>query len=411
MREFRSSKYDRQERLHLWDQKLIEKSTILIAGIGGTGSEVAKNLSLLGIGHLILVDADTIEFSNLNRQLLFREEDIGENKATIAKKRIQEGFNPDIEIICYPNTLQTIPLRLFEEADIISGCVDNFLARQFLNSIAIELDKPLIDSATDGYFGQVQYIKPRLTACLACDNPPPPEETRVLTAPCTLVGTPRTKEHCAWKALYEFNKKYKREPMDSSHEDILELKRLANEFAAEYKFGHFEEKELLQLILFHVPSLITVNAVISGIQSQELLKALFLERRSFMKESERKILNNLIDAKRFRVSPFTIYSALTGTINTFDLVRDPSCFVCGLEGVSINSIQILSVDQKSPFKVILEIMEQKYQKHYVGFRHNSLLPEDKKIENLLSDGDRITLSSLIDDEEIRLKIKFNAEIA
>ncbi|MFX0209739.1 MAG: ThiF family adenylyltransferase [Candidatus Hodarchaeota archaeon] len=406
MPDVRSTKYDRQERLQLWDQNIIQDSTILIAGIGGTGSEVAKNLSLLGIGHLILVDVDSIEFSNLNRQLLFREEDIGKNKATIAKKRIHEGFNPDIEISSYVNTLQNIPMRLYEEADIISGCVDNFLARQFINSIAIELNKPLIDSATEGYLGQVQYVKPRLTACLACDNPLPPEETKVLTAPCTLVGIPRTKEHCAWKALYKFNKIHEREPLDSSHEDILELLNIANEFASEYRFGHFEEKELLQLILFHVPSLITVNAAISGIQSQEIIKVLFLEKKSLMKESEQKVLNKLIDAKRFRVSSFTIYSALTGTINTFELIRDPSCFVCGLADSTIGSVQVLRVNQKSPFKSILDIIGEKYQKQFVGFRGYTVLPEDERIKDLLADGDRITLSSLVDKEEIRLKIEF-----
>ncbi|MFX0151133.1 MAG: ThiF family adenylyltransferase, partial [Candidatus Hodarchaeota archaeon] len=399
-------KYDRQERLQLWDQNIIKNSTVLIAGIGGTGSEVAKNLSLLGIGHLILVDDDSIEFSNLNRQLIFSEEDVGKKKAIIAKERIQEGFNPDIEISGYANRLQNIPMRLFEETDIIAGCVDNFLARQFLNSITVELNKPLIDSATDGYFGQVQYIKPRLTACLACDNPLPPDETKVLTAPCTLVGIPRTKEHCAWKALYEFNKIHKRAPIDSSYEDIQDLRKMANEFAAKYKFGHFEEKELLQLILFHVPSLITVNAVISGIQSQEIVKTLFLEKKSIMKKNDQKTINKLINAKRFRISPFTIYSALTGTINTFDLVRDPDCLVCGQAGVPSDPVQVLRVDQKSPFKIILDTIGQKSQKQYAGFRDNSLLPEDIRIKDLLSDGDRITLSSLTDDEEIRLKIKF-----
>jgi molybdopterin/thiamine biosynthesis adenylyltransferase len=406
MNNTRPSKYDRQERLQLWDQKIIKNSTILIAGIGGTGSEVAKNLSLLGIGHLILVDDDSIEFSNLNRQLIFREEDVGKKKAIIAQKRIQEVFNPDIEISSHANKLQNIPMRLFEEADVIAGCVDNFLARQFLNSITIELNKPLIDSATDGYFGQVQYVKPRLTACLACDNPLPPEETKVLTAPCTLVGIPRTKEHCAWKALYEFNKIHEREPIDSSYEDIQELKKIANEFAAKYNFGYFEEIELLQLILFHVPSLITVNAVISGIQSQEIVKTLYIEKKSIMKEKDQKTIKKLINDKRFRISSFTIYSALTGTINTFDLVRDPNCLVCGKAGVSSDPVQVLRVDQNSPFKIILDIIGQKSQKQFAGFRDNSLLPEDKRIKDLLSDGDRITLSSLVDDEEIRLKINY-----
>ncbi|MFW9906862.1 MAG: ThiF family adenylyltransferase, partial [Candidatus Thorarchaeota archaeon] len=268
------SKYDRQERLAIWDQHIIETSTILIAGVGGTGSELAKNLALLGIGNLILVDDDTIEFSNLNRQMLFREEDVGQKKAEIAKKRIQEQFNPDIGIKHYSEKLQNIPQSIFQKIDIIAGCVDNFLARQYLNAMAIELEIPLIDSATDGYFGQVQYIKSGISACLACETPPPPDETRVLTAPCTLVGVPRVREHCAWKALYEFNAKHQRGPIETSKEDIMELTKFANICANNHNFGQFKKKELLQLILFHVPSLITVNAVTSGLQSQEIVKAL-----------------------------------------------------------------------------------------------------------------------------------------
>ncbi|MFX1286204.1 MAG: ThiF family adenylyltransferase [Promethearchaeota archaeon] len=401
-----SSKYDRQERLSLWDQHIIEDSAILIAGVGGTGSEVAKNLALLGVGRLILVDVDTIEFSNLNRQMLFKEEDVGKKKAEIARKRIRERFNPDIEIESYSNLLQNLPQRIFHEVDIIAGCVDNFLARQYLNAIAVDLKLTLIDSATDGYFGQIQYIKPNVTACLACETPQPPDETRVLTAPCTLVGVPREREHCAWKALYEFSTTHVRSPIENSAKDIAELTKLANNFANKYNFGKFDEKELMQLVLFHVPSLITVNAVVSGIQSQEILKSLFLEKKERMKKRERKTLEGLLKSHRFRIPSFTIYSALTGTINTFNLVPDPNCLVCGQSNTIVDSIQIVTVDCRSKFRSILDTIREEHKKDYVGFRGNFMIPENGIIQKFLSDGDRITLSSLIDDEEIRLQIKF-----
>jgi molybdopterin/thiamine biosynthesis adenylyltransferase len=401
-----SSKYDRQERLALWDQNIIEKSSILIAGVGGTGSELAKNLALLGIGTLILVDDDTIEFSNLNRQMLFREVDVGYKKARIAKKRIQEQFNPDIGIKTYASKLQDIPQKVFREVDIIAGCVDNFLARQFINAMAIELNIPLIDSATDGYFGQIQYIKSRLTACLACETPAPPDETRVLTAPCTLVGVPRVREHCAWKALYDFYAKYEREPVESSAEDIKELTKLANDCARNNSFAEFKRKELLQLILFHVPSLITVNAVASGIQSQEIVKALFLEKKDFLKETEQKTLNNLLKAQRFRIPAFSIYSALTGTINTFDLVPDPNCLVCSKSNLEKTVEQTIIVNPEASFESILSSLQQEHNKDFIGFRGNFLLPKDESIHKILSDGDRITLSSVADNKEIRLEIKF-----
>ena len=158
------SKFDRQERLSIWNQSLIEESCVLIIGIGGTGGEVAKNLSLLGVGKLILVDMDTIEFSNLNRQLLFSRADIGKNKAKIAKKVIKKRYNSTLNIETFSEPIQSLPFRIFEEANIIAGCVDNYLARQFINEVAVELRLPLIDSATDGYFGQVQSVDTRNNA-------------------------------------------------------------------------------------------------------------------------------------------------------------------------------------------------------------------------------------------------------
>jgi molybdopterin/thiamine biosynthesis adenylyltransferase len=404
--DFPSSKYDRQERLLIWNQKIIEKSTILVVGVGGTGSEVCKNLALMGIGHLILVDSDTIEFSNLNRQMLFREEDIGKLKSEITKLRLKELFNPNIIIDSYSTLIQDLPQKILEKADIIAGCVDNFLARQYLNSIAIELNKPFVDSATDGYFGQIRYIKKGKTACLACDNPLPPDETRTLTAPCTLVGKPRIREHCAWKALYDFNELHNREPSDTSKKDVLELTKLANQHAEKNNFAQFEKKELLQLILFHVPSLITVNAVISGIQSQEIIKGLFLENKSAFLKKERQSLNKLMKGHRFRIPSYLIYSALTGTVNTFSLTPDPKCMVCKKSKSSSKRLVKLKVEKQAPFGIILDKFRSKKQKEFVAFRGNIVLPEEEIIEKLLTDGDRITLSSLDDTEEIRVKIEF-----
>ncbi|UCC20317.1 MAG: ThiF family adenylyltransferase, partial [Promethearchaeota archaeon] len=72
--------YDRQFRLEGWSQKLVKNSRVLIVGIGGLGCEIAKNLAMLGVGNLDLIDLDIIEHSNLNRQVLFTGAKIGESK-------------------------------------------------------------------------------------------------------------------------------------------------------------------------------------------------------------------------------------------------------------------------------------------------------------------------------------------
>ncbi|MHA1978296.1 MAG: ThiF family adenylyltransferase [Candidatus Hodarchaeales archaeon] len=404
-----ASKFDRQERLSIWNQNLIEESCVLIIGIGGTGGEVAKNLALLGIGKLILVDMDTIEYSNLNRQLLFSRSDIGKNKAQIAKKVIIRRYNSSLKIEAFTEPIQSLPFRLFEEADIIAGCVDNFLARQYINETAIELPLSLLDSATDGYFGQVQNVNLNSNACLACDSPPPPEETRLLTAPCTLVGTPRTKEHCAWKALYEFHTLNDREPVENSPEDVQELTNLANKFATKHNFPLFDTKEVIQAVLFHVPSLITVNAVTSGIQSQEIIKTLFLNKMKKFNMKDQKQFKSLVRAQRFRLPDLTIYSALTGNISSFELAKDPNCLVCGNSSIYRETPHTININPKSKCKTIFTVLKRKFKKNYVGFRGNFVIPNDALVGSVLQDGDRITVSSLSDDEERRIKIRFNTK--
>ena len=88
--------YDRQFRLEGWDQKIIKNSRVLIAGVGGLGCEIAKNLAMLGIGHLDLVDLDIIEHSNLNRQILFID---ARNEGYLINRRTRELSEEDIQKI------------------------------------------------------------------------------------------------------------------------------------------------------------------------------------------------------------------------------------------------------------------------------------------------------------------------
>ncbi|MHA1996210.1 MAG: ThiF family adenylyltransferase [Candidatus Hodarchaeales archaeon] len=404
-----TNKYERQERLSVWNQRVVEESSVLIVGVGGTGGEVAKNLALLGIGSLILVDLDTIEFSNLNRQLLFTETDVGKFKAEIAKIRINKRYNPSTIVSSHTSMVQDIPFHIFTKIDVIAGCVDNFLARQYLNELAIELKVPFIDSATDGFYGQIQSINSKKTACMACDSPIPPNETQVLSEPCTIVGNPRIKEHCAWKALYQFHSIHDRKPDENSINDIKELSELANKIAQEHGFGIFENRELVNLILFHIPSLITVNAVTSGIQSQEIVKSLFLRNFSEFNDQDQNYLTSLIESKRFRIPDLTIYSALTGTINSFDLSRDPECMVCGDNSIYHQDPVLIEVNPNSKCEIIFNYLKNKFNKNYIGFRGNNIINGSDLISQVLQNGDRMIASSIEDDDELRVEIRYNSK--
>ncbi|MEM2109743.1 MAG: ThiF family adenylyltransferase [Candidatus Odinarchaeota archaeon] len=160
-------RYSRQVILKNWNQKRLEKSTILVAGVGSLGCFSAMNFTLMGVGRLILVDYDTVEVSNLNRQILFSEEDVGKFKSDIAKLKL-EKLNPSVVVEAYNSDLRRLDKKIFEEADIILDGLDSFETRRWLNSISVALKKPLIHGALYGWWGDVQVVLPYQTACLEC---------------------------------------------------------------------------------------------------------------------------------------------------------------------------------------------------------------------------------------------------
>ena len=155
-----------QRNIEFWGEKVhncLQQSTILIAGCGGLGSVVSQNLVRSGIGGLVLIDFDKIEYSNLNRQFLYNLDDIGKNKAIVTKQKL-EKINPFCEIT-------TIEERLSLETDLtkfkVSGfadCLDNYQSRYILES---KLGKNfLVHGGVSRDFGQVTTIKKNKTKSL-----------------------------------------------------------------------------------------------------------------------------------------------------------------------------------------------------------------------------------------------------
>ncbi|NHJ49805.1 MAG: ThiF family adenylyltransferase [Asgard group archaeon] len=181
------SRYDRQIRIDGWNQEKLAESTVLVAGVGALGSFIASNLTLSGIGRLILVDMDTVEISNLNRQLLFQRRDIRKYKSEVAARRLRK-WNPDIEIISLPMKLESVKRSYYEMSDIILGGLDSFDVRRWLNSLAVDLRKPFISGGMYGFMGQVQRIIPYETPCFECQPLIPQEK---LSQACSPVGAKR----------------------------------------------------------------------------------------------------------------------------------------------------------------------------------------------------------------------------
>ena len=123
------------------------------------GCEIAKDFALMGIGKLILVDLDTIETSNLSRQMLFKPGDEGRPKAEVAAERLKE-MNHFLKVDFYFEKLQKLPMAVYEEADVVIAALDNFNARLDLNKICLRLKKPMIEGGTVGFEGHVQIVIP-----------------------------------------------------------------------------------------------------------------------------------------------------------------------------------------------------------------------------------------------------------
>ena len=183
-------RYSRQSLIPGWDQTRLEKSTVILVGVGAIGSYVGTILASSGIGKLILIDFDSIELSNLNRQLLFREEDVGKNKAEVATKRLKE-INPSIEIQFFKKKMEDVPLAVYKKADVIFGCLDTFIGRRWISSMSLRVKAPLILGGMFAFLGDVQVIIPYKTACFECQPLVTDEE---LAQACTPFGEERKKD-------------------------------------------------------------------------------------------------------------------------------------------------------------------------------------------------------------------------
>lgn len=162
---------DRYGRLRLiswWRQDRLAAAKVLVVGAGALGNEVVKNLALLGVGTVVLIDLDEIETSNLSRSVLFRAGDGGKSKAVVAASRAKE-LNPDVTFIpIHGDVLTDLGLGLFAEMDVVIGCLDNREARLWVNRQCWKVGTPWVDSGIQEIQGVVRVFVPPDSACYEC---------------------------------------------------------------------------------------------------------------------------------------------------------------------------------------------------------------------------------------------------
>jgi molybdopterin/thiamine biosynthesis adenylyltransferase len=174
-------RYGRQILLDNWGeegQQRLKTSTAFIAGAGGLGSPAAIYLAVAGVGRIRICDMDSLETTNLNRQILHDHTRVGLNEAVSARQTL-ELTNPHVEVTALTETISADNVdRLVGDADIIMDCLDNFATRYVLNDAAARLRIPLVFGSVWGMEGRLSFFQPPATPCLRCLFPEgPPKGT------------------------------------------------------------------------------------------------------------------------------------------------------------------------------------------------------------------------------------------
>ncbi len=333
-------RYDRQTRTPGWDQSLIQDGSVLIVGVGALGCEVAKNLALMGIGKLVLIDNDVVELSNLSRQMLFTEEDIGKSKSEVAARKVK-NMNRFVDVVHYNSDVRILPEEVFEEVDVICSCLDSWGVRRWLNSVSVSLGKPMVDGSIEGFYGNVQVVIPGKTACLEChgENLISREER---LAECTLRR--RNPE--------ELVKDLAEQGVNISREVAEELFKLNIKTVYDLKYSKLENianelpPDLRDLILGvreklkpKSPAIQSVSATIAGLMTTQVVKLL---HKGKLGEPDTGLF---------------VYDALHSRLTRVKLTRIKDCIVCGDLGEQIPTID---VHQEWTVQTLKEVIALRY---------------------------------------------------
>ncbi|XP_025154610.1 SUMO-activating enzyme subunit 2 isoform X2 [Harpegnathos saltator] len=189
----------------------ILRSKVLVVGAGGIGCEILKNLVMSGFADIEIIDLDTIDVSNLNRQFLFQKKHVGKSKASVACETALT-FNSDAKVIYYHDSITSpdFGLSFFKKFTVVLNALDNRAARNHVNRMCLAADIPLIESGTAGYEGQVELIKKGLSQCYECT----PKAAQKTYPGCTIRNTPSEPIHCIVWAKHLFNQLFGEEDPD-----------------------------------------------------------------------------------------------------------------------------------------------------------------------------------------------------
>jgi len=159
------------EEIGYQGQLKLKHAKVCVVGVGGLGNPITSRLAAMGVGTLRIIDRDVIELSNLHRQTMFDEDDIGQVKVEVAAKKLQK-LNPDCKIEALAISVnEYTALEVIEGCDVVVDALDSVNARYALNNACVKLNIPFVTGAAVGVTGQAFTILPKKSACYYCMFP------------------------------------------------------------------------------------------------------------------------------------------------------------------------------------------------------------------------------------------------
>ncbi|KAF2857693.1 hypothetical protein K470DRAFT_266634 [Piedraia hortae CBS 480.64] len=388
----------------------IQESHVLVIGAGGLGCEILKNLALSGFKRIDVIDMDTIDVSNLNRQFLFREKDVGKAKAEVAADFVMKRV-PGCKITPYVGKIQDKDEDYYMQFNLVICGLDSVEARRWINATLVGMVdednpdslKPLIDGGTEGFKGQSRVILPTVTSCIECQlDMHAPRETVPL---CTLATIPRQPQHCIeWAHIIKWDEDRKGEQLDTDDpEHVTWLYQQALARAKEFNIPGVTYSMTQGVIKNIIPAIASTNAIIAASCCNEAFKIV---------SSAASFLGNP------RENNYMLYTGDRSIYTyTFCHERKPDCPVCGNlpKDLDLTPEQTLDTFIGS----LAERPEAQLKKPNLRTTDKSLyystpasLEEQtrpnlkRKLEELLSDGDEIAISDPAFDINFRYITRF-----
>lgn len=161
-------RYSRLRMIPWWDQDLLQRSKVVVVGAGALGNEILKNLAMLGIGSILIIDFDSVETSNLSRSVLYRLSDDGASKAHAAAAAVRE-LNPDCRVYALnADVCSEVGSGVFRWADVVICGLDSRQARMAVNAACWKVNRAWVDGATESFQGVARVFEPPAGVCYEC---------------------------------------------------------------------------------------------------------------------------------------------------------------------------------------------------------------------------------------------------